>query len=272
MNLTVVLGTHETECFDITLYDNAFVNKWVDELKWSLEHCDFNHQEAFAGLQTLADAEQVLNDACVIINKYLKNFIEIRSDIVNQPQEYFNYLHSKFEKLSGEFGNPTRLFSLANSELKTAIRNLNFYVHRLETKLEVGRSFYISFNKDQYRRKPLAKEDYENFEFNFPAGTLYVHYVELGKDLIDLFEDNLPLNYAGAKNLHFYSGEASFMFSDYDPFSIDGYKQWLIDSGVDPLDKSLGHGRIPLGTVNNLEDAKAIISRHKHIKQILIKD
>lgn len=272
MKLTVVLGTHETECFDILLNDNDFVRKWCTELKWCLEHCAINHQEAFAGLLPLTDAEQILINACVTINKYLKNFIEVRDNIIDQPQEYFNYLHSKFETLNGGFDKPTRLFRVANDELRAAIRNLNFYVHRLESKRDIEKTFYISFDKDKYRRQPLVKQDYDNFEFKVPAGTLYAHYVELGKDLIDLFEDGLPLHYPGAKNLHFYSGEASLLFEDYDPFSLKGYKQWLIDNNFDPNDKYLGHGIIPLGTVKNLDEVKAIISRHNHIKQILIED
>lgn len=273
MHLTVVLGTQETECFDIILNQNPFVEKWVDELKWCLEHCEFQQQEAFAATFTPNEVEQILKNACVTINKYLKNFIEIRESVFTESQEYLNYLHLKFEQLSGGFDNPTRLFAIANLELKTAIRNLNFYVHRVE---EIRRKqslhgFYVSFNKDQYRRKHFDADDYQHFEFSSPPGTLFLHYVELGKEFIDLFEDKLPISYVNAKNLHYYSGEAFLRFSEYDVFETTGYKEWISNNGFDPYDKTLGHGKIPLGHIENVEEVKRLVNENRQLKQILIK-
>jgi hypothetical protein len=272
MKLTVVLGASQEASFDITLNDNNFTRKWVDELRWCVSHCEFNQLEAFASLIPLIDSATILKESCVTINQYLKNFIEIKDELLDQPQEYFNYLHSIFEKLSGEYTNPTRLFSIAPSELKEAIRRLNFFVHRVETKENSTPQLYISFNKQQYRRMPLGQEDYEYFQFNFPKGTLYLHYVELGKEFIDLYEDNLSINYAGFKNLHYYSGEASLTFVDYNAFTNKGYLEWLQSNGIDPYNKLLGHGKIPLGTVDNLTDAENKIMKHKHIHSILIKE
>lgn len=272
MKLTVVLGASSEASFDILLDDNSFVHKWTEELRWCLDNCAFNQQEAFAGLLTLTDAEQILENACVVINKYLKNFIELRQDIVNQPQEYFNYLHSKFEQLSGEFGKPTRLFSIANDELKQAIRNLNFFVHRVESKYLPHPSMYMSFNKDQYRRKPLATDDYQFCNFTAPPGTLFLHYVELGKEFVDLYEDGLSLDYNGFKNLHYYSGEANLSLVEYDAFKDKNYLNWLTLNNIDPYNKSLGHGKIPLGHVEDLLDVSNKIATYKHIKEILIKD
>jgi len=271
MKLTVVLGASSEASFDILLNDNNFVRKWIKELQWSLDNCEFNQQEAFSSLLSLEESAEILVDACYTINKYLKNYIKIQDNILDQPQEYFNYLHSIFEKLSGEFGKPTRLFALANLELKTAIRNLNFFVHRLESKNLPNTSLYISFNKDQYRRKPLEELDYEFFEFSFSPGTLFLHYVELGKEYIDLYQDNLSLDYVGFKNLHYYSGEASLSFLEYDLFKDINFKNWLQSQGIDPYNKALGHGKIPLGTVIDINGTKNKIYKHKHIDKILIK-
>lgn len=272
MKLTVILGADQEASFDISLYDNSFTRKWVNELSWCLDNCDFNQLEAFASNISLIDAGQILTQSCITINKYLKNFIEVRNNIVNQPQDYFNYLHSKFELLSGNFGKPTRLFTVANQELKDAIRNLNFFVHRVETKKQPVPRLYVSFNKDQYRRQALEQDDYDFFEFEFLAGTLFLHYVELGKEFIDLYEDNLALDYSGFKNLHYYSGEASIMTSDYNAFKDEKFKKWLVDQGVDPYNKKLGHGKIPLGKVDNLAVAVDSIAKFKYINKILIKE
>jgi len=267
MHLTVVLGASGEASFDITLNDNSFTRKWVKELRWCLDNCDFNQQESFSGLLTLSEAEQILNNACVTINKYLKGFIKIETD---HSQEYFNYLHSKFEQLSGSFGRPTRLFSIANDELKSAIRDLNYYVHRVEEQRPRTSQFYISFNKDQYRRIPLEPEDYKYFELDFAPGTLFLHYAELGKEYIDLYQDGLPLDYEGFSNLHYYSGEAMLTFVPIEYSKIAGYFDWLRSNGIDPYDKTQGHGRIPLGTVDL--DSLDKIRQHRFIKSITIND
>jgi hypothetical protein len=269
MRLTVVLGASGEASFDINLNNNSFTRKWVKELQWCLDNCEFNQREAFSGLLTLHESEQILNNACVTINKYMKGFIKIETDY---SQEYFNYLHSKFEQLSGKFGKPTRLFSVANAELKSAIRDLNHFVHRIEKQKTSIQELYISFDKDQYRRHLLSDEDYEYFVFKTPPGTLFLYYVELGKEFIDLYNDNLELNYPGFANLHYYSGEATLNFIEYDCFSDKNYLQWLTNNNINPYNKTLGHGKIALGTVDNFEYALNSIQTHRHIDKILIKE
>jgi len=272
MQLRVELGTRGEDFFTITLNDNAFVRKWVEELRWCLANCEFEHNEAFSSFMTVEQAAQHLYAACNTINHYLKNFIEVRPNLLDQDQEYFNYLHQKFEQLAGNFGQPTRLFAVANQDLKTAIRNLNFYCHSIEKKKPHMRSWYLSFNKDQYRRWPLAPEDYQHFEFSIPAGTLFVHYVELGKEFVDLYEDQLPIDYQNARNLHYYSGEACMMFFDYDLFEDPGFEQWLKSNNLNPRDQNLGHGKIVLGKVDNPADTCAKIQKYQHIRNIIIEE
>ena len=268
MKLVVTLGASSEASFDIHLYDTKFVSKYVNELLWCLQNCEFNQHEVFATLYSIDESKQELLNACLTINKYLKNFISIED---TDLQEYYNYLHTKFEELSGGFGTPTRLFSIANAELKQAIRNLNFFIHRLEVKKEAYPSLYISFNKDQYRRCPLSEEDYEQLVFKFPAGTLFLHYVELGKEYFDLYKDNLTVDYTGAKNLHYYSGESSLMFEDLDYFADQQYVDWLNDNNIDRFNKKLGHGKIPLGYVKNKDSVMQLLSQHRFIKSIEVK-
>jgi len=270
MHLTVVLGTQGEISFDISLNQTSFTEKWVSELRWCLNNCDFNQGEAFTTFNSKHNIQNRLTAACNTINKYLKNFIEIRQNLDEQSQEYFNYLHQKFESLSGEYSKPTRLFAIANQELKSAIRDLNFYVHALES---FGKqSFYISFNKDQYRRCGFSEEDYDYFQFEYEPGSLILHYAELGKNYYDLYKDGLDIDYQGFKNLHYYSGEASLMFSSFSMTENTHYMNWLQQNNIDPFDKSSGHGIICLGKVLDLESTYTKIAGNKHIKQIIIKD
>lgn len=272
MKLTVVLGASEEASFDINLYDNSFTRKWVEELSWCLDNCEFNQLEAFASLYSLEESVTHLIQACETINRYIPKFIDVKKDTLLQNQEYFNYLHTKFETLSGNFGRPTRLFMLAPTELKDAIRKLNFFVHRVETKASEMPMLYLSFDKDTYRRHPLEDSDYDFFEFSIPAGTLYLHYVELGKEFIDLYEDNLPIDYAALKNLHYYSGEATLVLDDRNLVVDPEYIKWLEKNNVDPYNKKLGHGKIPLGKVDDLEKAKVAISNYSYLNKIIIEE
>lgn len=271
MQLTVVLGTSVEVSLDIILNDTPFVKKWVNELTWCLDNCDFNQQEIFYNFLSNQEIERNLLNSCVIINKYIKNFIDIKTPFIEQAQDYFNYLHLKFERLTGEFDKPTRLFAIANQELKSAIRNLNFFVHALESQLWQN-YFYISFNKDQYRRHKLAETDYNEFVFDIKPGTLYLHYAELGKTFFDLYKDNLPIDYSGLKNLHYYSGEASLSFSKFSFLSDAKYTNWLKTHNIDPYDKQLGHGLICLGHLKDINDAYQKIKTNRHLKKIEIKE
>jgi hypothetical protein len=268
MKLVVTLGASAEASFDIHLYDTKFVSKYVGELIWCLQHCEFNQHEAFATLYSLNYSKKCLRDSCLVINKYLKDFIDIQ-DI--SSQEYYNYLHVKFEQLSGEFGKPTRLFNIANKELKQAIRDLNFFVHRVELNKETHPALYISFDKDQYRRHPLSIEDYNEFEFKFPAGTLFLHYVELGKEYIDLYEDNLSIDYTGAKNLHYYSGESMLTFDEFDCFADNDYVTWFERNNIDRFNKTLGHGKIPLGYIEDKDAVSQLLDRYRFLKSIEVK-
>jgi hypothetical protein len=271
MKISVILDASSEEAsFDIELNQNPFVDKWIKELKWCLNNCQLNQDEAFASFRSLEESALILIQSCVTINKYLKNFIILSNNILEESQDYFNYLHKKFEQLNGSWEHPTRLFQLANNELRSAIRNLNFYIHRVETKQQLAPELYISFNKDQYRRIPMMKQDYEYSEFSFPAGTLFVHYVELGKNYRDLYKDGLTIDYKGHKNLHYYSGEASIMFRPYFEFKNKDYLNWLTNQGIDPYNKSLGHGKIPLGQITDLSNALEKLSKYQSIKQLIL--
>ena len=46
MKLTVVLGASQEASFDITLNDNKFTRKWVEQLRWCVTHCEFNQLES----------------------------------------------------------------------------------------------------------------------------------------------------------------------------------------------------------------------------------
>lgn len=269
MQLTIVLGASSEASFDIELYSTPFVEKWISELKWCVENCGIDQTETFSNFEDPTYLQDKIGKSVEIINSYLKGFIDVSSEY---SREYLNYLHTRFEKISGGFGEPTRLFLLAPPKLKDAIHNLNASIHKLEQKYDGVDLWNISFNKNLYRRHKLEDSDYNNFVFDAPPGTFFLHYAELGKDYKDLYKDNLPINYQGLKNLHYYGGETALAFSSYNLFNDDKFIKWLESNNIDPYNKRLGHGKIPLGKIKNCEEVRNKLSQYRHIKDITLKD
>lgn len=278
MKLTVFLGHDASDSFDIGLIDNNFTNKWLDELSWCLENCEFDHNECFVSFLSIKEKKDKLLRTISVINEFLKklyknkNFIEL-PDVINwDNQEFYNYLHLKFEELSGTFENPTKLFAISTENVKQAIRDLNFLIHELENdcKFYSGEnSFKIAFNKNQYRRLPLSINDYEYFTHDLESNCLYLGYIELGKTLVEVFEENLPLDYKNLKNLHFYSGECLLKLGQ-PSFLSQEFKDFCITNNINLQDKTLGIGNIKLGYIENPDDVKNKLKNNQYLHSIKI--
>lgn len=257
----------------VDLYQNQFVSKWQMLFERTTSACAINQVESFACKITELESQQRLLRAIDHINEFLKKpFIEITEPCNWDDQNWYNYLHSKFEQLSGSYGRPTRLFEIAPHTVRDAIRALNFYVHRLETRpYQKLKPWYISFDKNCYQRLPLESDDYELFEFVVQPGQAVIHYAELGKNLVDLYQDGLPTTYSGLRNLHFYSAEISISLSDK-PFDLfpRGFVQWAQSKGIDVANKKLGIGTIPIGTVKDLDTTRQTVYTGNSITKLRI--
>ena len=270
MRLKVNLGKNNETYFYVDLYSNSFVNKYVDELEWHLKNCDFNQEESFMNFQSYEKNAEILKENIETINKFYKKLKIDVPEIIDIKDEYFfNNVHVLFEKISGEWGKSTKLFQIAPQHVKDAIRRLNLYLHLLEHEKNGDFLFYMSFNKDQYRRKPLCSEDYQYFQHNATPGGFYLIYAELGKTFYDLYKDNLPYDYDGMKNLHFYSGEAYIELGNEFSFPKEFY-DWCTKHGIDYTDKSLGIGFIEMGRVNNIEEVRNLLKLHQYLYSIKI--
>ena len=276
MKLTVFLGKNASESFDIQLIDNSFTNKWIDELSWCLENCEFDYNEILVYFLSIDDRKNKLIESINNINSFFqksfkRNFINLPDNIDWSDQDFYNDLHMSFEKLSGTYDNPTKIFLLSSENIKQSIRNLNFYIHSLEGVLknitDDNNEFKISFDKTTYRRHYLDEKDYELFSFEYEKGGLYLSYCELGKTLYEVWLENLPLNYNGLKNLHYYSGECFLYFAD--SVSMDKNFIELIQTLNDD-NKTKGLGFIKLGQISDVETVKNLLQKHQHLHSIKI--
>jgi len=256
----------------VDLYRNDFVSRWASLFEKTAASCAVNQLESFSCNLTESQAKERLIAAITAINQFLKReFIDLPKEINWDDQEWYNYLHSKFERLSGTYGKPTGLFEIAPAAIKDAIRALNFYVHRLEMKSCHTIPWYISFDKDCYIRLPLKFDDYKLFCDVMRSGQAFIHYAELGKTTVDLYEDNLPIDYPGLKNLHYYSAEISlYLGSDDVELFSNGFQNWAKDHSIDITDTKQGLGIIPIGEVKNIDQARQIVYNGSSITNLRI--
>lgn len=256
----------------VELFQNSFVSKWANLFEQTIETCSINQLESFSFLLTESTARQKLTLAIDHINSYLqKEFVPLPTSKSWEDFNWYNELHTKFENLNGLFGQPSLIFLSAPSEIKSSIRDLNFYTHCLEVRPYVQpRKWYMAFDKDLYQRRKLDDEDYTYFHHQLVQGTAYIHYCELGKSQFDIWKDQLPLDYAGCRNLHYYSAEIFIWLGPNIPMYPKEFYTWAESHGIDVHDKKSGLGAIPVGKLVDIDNAMHIAYNSSSITNLRI--
>lgn len=233
----------------IKLFQNDFVHRWASLLKNDLEKSSVLQIDTYSSLMSEEQSRSHLIEAIVKVNAFLKTqFISIPSENDFESTDYYNYLHLKFEELAGPgWDNPTRLVLIAPEYIKLAIRHINRFCHRLETRpYKIDPYMRIEFNSSL--RNPLLEQDYELFELINEPGTVVLDYSTLGKTLFECFEDGLPPNYAGMKHQHHYCSNFKLNFlTDPDCYNKrQNFSQWVKVNKIVDIPKS-ALGEIKLG-------------------------
>lgn len=258
---------------DIELFDNSVSLKFLEQLKWHVSNSSINHREAF---YSYADEKAVQEDLLTAISKinwFLKaEYIKLPDKIDWDDHAIYNHLQSDqyFEKLNGSWGSPSKLLYIAPYEIKEAIRTLNFSIHRLERRpYDKSRILYLSWDKNTYRRELLTDDEHMYFTNLIEPNTVYLNYVEVGKNLLDLYYDDLDPVYEGYENLHYVGAEVLINFEDtgYNLFTPD-FKEWALKHNIDINDKRLGIGKMPVG---KFIGSDKIFTKDSKITNIIIK-
>jgi hypothetical protein len=215
------------------------------------------------------------------INSFLKtNFISIPDNINWKDQEFYNNLHMKFETLSGEFDNPTKLIKIAPMDIKESVRDLNYCVHALEHRSYKSskKYLYIPWTKKRIStpRIKLADAEYELFQFHQTKNKVYLAYNELGKSYIDLYENNLPIGYARTKNNHYIGADIFIPLLNDENIFPKGFLKWAKKNKIDPYEKKHGIGLLEIGKAEIIDidyltkDSKIdiILERKKNDKSV----
>ena len=258
--------------FRINLYDNTVATKWKEliESVYVGDGEDIDHKRTFFNLRSREEIQEMLLNSVKTINSFLKTeLIRIPTHVNWQDQDLYNTLHIAFEKLSGDFDNPTKLIKIAPMHIKESIRDLNYCVHALEHgSIEyTGEQLPIQWTKKRETtpRIKLEDEQYDLIQFDMKKHEVYLAYNELGKSFVDLYQDNLPLDYNATKNNHYIGADIHIGMIDKVQIFEEGFLTWCQDNNLDPFYKKHGIGLLAIGKaeiidIENLtKDSKANI-------------
>ena len=246
--------------FRIDLYDHTVAHKWkkLIESIYVGDGEDIDHVRSFFGLRTHDEIKDMLLDAVKNINTFLKiEFIKIPKQVNWDDQELYNTLHIAFEKLSGDFDNPTKFIKIAPMNIKENVRDLNFCIHALEHRSEQDTldSLPMQWTKkrEETFRIKLTDKEYELIQFNQTKNEVYLAYNELGKSYVDLWKDDLPFEYTATKNNHYIGADIVIAFTNKENIFEQGFIDWCKDNGIDPLAKEHGIGLLPIGKIESMD-------------------
>jgi hypothetical protein len=272
----------------VNVYDNSLSRKWLQALnhllsdQYHLEknYCFFGFADGPRNGQYLL---KQINHSIHAINKSgigysINDHFDMTNSVDDQGNvnhEHFNQLHRYFEDLQGGSGHISDYYWQANNETRWHIRQLNLLCHEFE-------SWQLSWRKKHtapewqrpsqlmcWLKAPrfmLDEEDYELFgidTINRSLGGVYVGVNKaVGKHHWEVFQDEgrdsrigelttsslkTQTEAAGDFDIEWANNPGTF------PWQIKQlaeFRQWLIDNGFDPTDKSLTIGHPQVGQVD----------------------
>ena len=205
------------------LRDTDLAERWLSRLKLALaQNIAIDEPTRFSGFDH-SESDTVIKqlDHCIDTINAFKPLVARRITSVHD-QDTLNYLHHVFEVYHGMLGQPHEIFLSAPQPVQLALAQLNVLVHRAEV-ISHGQYprhvvTYYAMPKTEY----LKPEDYELFEPGITAGTMYVNYVEIGKDLLALaLDEDQYISDSAFMPWQRYSADFNVKFWQDDSLAID---------------------------------------------------
>ena len=272
----------------INVYDNSLSRKWLAALnqvlanQYHLEknYCFFGFADGPRNGEYLL--EQINHSIQAINNADLGYHITDHFDMSNSvddrggvDHDHFNQLHRYFEDLQGGSGHISDYYWRADNATRWHIRQLNLLCHEFE-------SWQLSWRKKHtapewqrpsqlmcWLRSPrftLDTEDYELFgveTINRSLGGVYVGVNKaVGKHHWEVFQDEGrdsrigELTTTSLKTQTEAAGDFDIEWANnpgnyhWQKENLKAFRQWLVDNGFDPEDKSLTIGHPQVGQVD----------------------
>ena len=278
---------HDAMTLDFALRPNNLAQRWVKKvraaqrLKYSIDQPD-----RFYGFRTLAEDTQHaidhINQQIDIINQY-QLIIDRRMTDVND-QDTLNYLHHVFENYHGLLDQQHHEFwQQAPESVRQALARLNTAVHRCES---VSRNHARRAVITYYglpKKHSLVDHDYDLIERDWKFGTVHLCYVEIGKTLFDLSQDDDQyISDEAFKPWNHYSADFVIQFNDSDPDRMqhkenlmwryyDQHRDFFQSQGFDRQHPALKMGIFPVADLITDLNQSIIVERlgsRQHVNRV----
>ena len=282
-------GDHDLLKIYVDVYDSSLSRKWLDSLNHLIKqdyHLEKNYC-FFGFIESKRNAEYItsqINQSITAINQAnigytIDDHFTVANTITSEGKlvhDKLNNLHRYFEDLQGVSGRMSKHYTESDSEIRWYIRQLNLLCHEYES---LVLSMRKAITAPGWRRPSqlmcwlnaprfvLEESDYELFgieTINRSLGGVYVgvnkavgkHHWEVfqdegrhGKDIDQLTTSTLrpQTEAAGDFDIEWANDPGAF---EWQKKHLIVFRQWLIDNGFDPEDKTLTIGHPKCGQVD----------------------
>lgn len=284
--LTIILGQADTIALRFAVRDNELARLWLDKMQarsaWPLDDPQRfygfgdSNQERQTAHRMLLDCVETIRGNAGIIDR---EFTSI------DDQDYLNYLHHVFETYHGLLDQQDHEFwKSAPDVVRRALANLNIAIHRCESTARGSAPRFVCTWFGMPKTDRLTKQQIQTHgDTQVQFGGVYLNYVEIGKTIEHLAEDNdLYIGQDAFQPFRHYSADffVSFFDRDYKD-CLPGIQQYyhqhqefFRSQGIDHAhDADAMPYRFP---VADLEDQRpgqellALISQRQYIQQVII--
>lgn len=175
------------------LLDTPVTELWL-QLMIKRDAWPLDHPDRFYGFNSLEQEKQRALEqiqSCVsTINSYRPVVERTLTDI--NDQDTLNYLHNIFEKYHGLLDQQNHTFwTQAPESVRKSLAELNLAVHRCESIYRVNRSRIVCTWFGMPKTQTMPHDYFYRYGHLCPPfGSVCLNYVEIGKTLEDLTQDN----------------------------------------------------------------------------------
>jgi hypothetical protein len=171
----------------------SVAQRWVNKVLAAQQQYQIDDPKRFYGFgnyeEQVQDALDRINHNITIINLHEKIIWRTLSDV--NDQDTLNYLHNIFEVHHGMLNRQDDADWIALPEsVQLALADLNLCVHRCESVARGASPRHVVTWFGLPKIDTLDLQDYDQVQYSWGAGTVFLNYAEIGKTLEDLAFDN----------------------------------------------------------------------------------
>lgn len=274
--------------YTINAFDNKLAQDWIPALKEILTSNKMLEKNfCFMGFpntpRTIDFLCNELNSHISTINNFYKDYKidkvyteELLHTNYNPNHESLNELHNHFEILQGIVWELSDYYKRADYETKYAIRQLNNLCHEIENLIlskrkQASLPYWVRpsqittfLNAKRYDLIDEHRELFIENGYDRVLGGVYMHWCQIGKTYFEVWRDEKAPKLTDTvcqaiTDLRYYSGEFDIewgnnvVYPGEHPWhnkEQEEFGNWLIENNLDPKDKKLSLGYLPIGQVD----------------------